>query len=131
MAYCASRHKVATCTEWCIKIIDMEDWKEQHVEEVDRPAGQLERLEWSPDGLFLCASTRHGTLFVFYAEPTPAEAQRQARNSVTSAVTRPLSTAGLLGLFAVAVCLFLLIVRSALNCSLSSLALTLFEGPML
>jgi WD repeat-containing protein 19 len=76
MAYSAVRHEAATCSEHCIKLVNIADWKERCVYDVEKSAGPLEKLEWSPDGRCLCASSKTGTLLVFEvrdsAEPTSA-----------------------------------------------------------
>ena len=105
IAYSGLRHKVATAGESCLKIVDMKDWREMHVEEIDTvnsPAaslsatlgaagkghhhhhhhlspGPLDKLVWTPDGQYISVSTRNGCLFIYALDRPGGEAALRAQ----------------------------------------------------
>ena len=74
IAHNARRNKIATCTANCVKLVDMSTWKETHSELIDKEAGPIEELQWSPDGSILSVSTRHGFFYNFALLSSDADA---------------------------------------------------------
>jgi len=64
VALSPSVQKVATCGDHCIKLIDMEGWKEIDCELLDKDA-QLDKVSWSARGNVLSVSTLDGCLHTF------------------------------------------------------------------
>lgn len=109
LAYCPLRHKVATCGDNCIKIIDMLDWKDKVAEELDRSAGQVDKVTWSHDGNCLSVTTRNGYLYIYGLEPARPDACADVRSvaALPTILSRPLSPASL---FATGAALLMLLV---------------------
>lgn len=67
MAYSQVVYKIASVGEDGLRVIDMNDWREQKQEHrtFSREEGVPERLDWSKDGTLLAVSTTTGYVFVF------------------------------------------------------------------
>jgi WD40 repeat protein len=83
IAYCASKHKVATAGENQIKIVDMRDWQEIYSEEISdakgHASGPLDKLVWTPDGAYVSVSSRNGCLYVYAVDSNAASSDAATR----------------------------------------------------
>jgi WD repeat-containing protein 19 len=127
IAYCPIVQRVATCGDNCIKLIDMNDWKEITTENLEKEAGQLDHLAWAKEGQILSVSTRSGCLYSFVVRPGSlnSETSHPHGHSTLELAFRPLSLIGMLTCIVSVVSVALLWCCSSLALSFYDIALAL------
>eukprot|EP00455_Lapot_gusevi_P056735 TRINITY_DN9506_c0_g2_i6.p1 TRINITY_DN9506_c0_g2~~TRINITY_DN9506_c0_g2_i6.p1 ORF type:complete len:408 (-),score=35.91 TRINITY_DN9506_c0_g2_i6:29-1252(-) len=132
IAYCPTRHKVATCGDNCIKIVDMQEWKELQSEILEKDVGNVDRVSWSADGSILSVSTKNGYLLNYVLEPSVIDTFNQGSKPAVWVALRPLNTMSLCICFLIVGIIFFLALASVFDSSWPQLLVALFAaGPVL
>mmetsp|Transcript_83520 Transcript_83520/g.235548 ORF Transcript_83520/g.235548 Transcript_83520/m.235548 type:complete len:410 (-) Transcript_83520:127-1356(-) len=109
IAHCPVTNRVACCGDKCVKLIDMDDWKEISAHVLEKEASTLDSLAWADDGKILSVSSRSGCLYTFVIRSGNDDqlAGRLNPHSVVANALRPLPAHGMAALVVVLVALLL------------------------
>eukprot|EP00617_Octactis_speculum_P020661 CAMPEP_0185754848 /NCGR_PEP_ID=MMETSP1174-20130828/13434_1 /TAXON_ID=35687 /ORGANISM="Dictyocha speculum, Strain CCMP1381" /LENGTH=339 /DNA_ID=CAMNT_0028433223 /DNA_START=180 /DNA_END=1199 /DNA_ORIENTATION=- len=73
IAHCPVTNRVASCGDKCVKLIDMNDWKEVKAFVIDKETSSLDCLAWTNDGRLLSVSSKSGCLYTFVVRSSDEE----------------------------------------------------------
>jgi WD repeat-containing protein 19 len=106
IAHCPATNLVASCSDRCVKIIDMLTWKEVK-SFVGSGDDQFEKLSWTDSGKFLSVSSKNGCLLTFLAKDDRREKPgASGTHSAVAVATQPMSVAGLVACLALVLAMF-------------------------
>ncbi|CAM9278321.1 unnamed protein product, partial [Scytosiphon promiscuus] len=106
IAHCAATHKLATCGDGCVKLIDMRDWRCWGVDSINAPdlqeikthrlakeAGQLDSLSISENGRLLGVGSCSGCLYAYVVRSGAEDVSSLYPHASTALALRPLPLA--------------------------------------